>query len=448
MKRVLIIGAGRSSSTLIKYMLDNGEREGWRITACDIDVKFAESKIGGHPLGEARAFDVKDEATRKELIASHDIVVSMLPAFMHLAVVKDCLDAGKNVITPSYITPEIKALDGDLKKKGLIALNEIGLDPGIDHLSAMKMLDEIRAKGGEIRCFNSYTGGLVAPEYDNNPWGYKFTWNPRNVVLAGQGGVAQFKHGGRYKYIPYHKLFSRTKLVNIEGYGKFEGYPNRDSLSYRQVYGLEDIPTIYRGTFRRPGFSRAWNLVVQLGLTDDSYVIEDSGSMTYRQFTNSFLAYNPNDSVELKLKAYLKLEDDDPAYEKLEWLGLFKEDKIGLERATPAQIMQKRMEELMSLDEGDKDMIVMWHKVGFILDGKKREYNASLVVTGDDQLHTAMSKTVGLPIGIAVKNILNGNITLTGALLPIKEEIYRPILNELEEYGVVFHETEVEPDFV
>lgn len=448
MKQLLVIGAGRSSSSLIKYLLDNAEAEDWRITVCDIDPALAERKVAGHACGTARAFDANNESTRQLLIREHDLVISMLPASLHLTVVEDCLAFGKHIITPSYITPEIRALDSAFREKGLIALNEIGLDPGIDHLSAMKLLDEIRAKGSEVRCFESFTGGLIAPECDDNPWGYKFTWNPRNVVLAGQGGVVRFRHGGRFKYIPYHKLFQRTEIIAIEGYGKFEGYANRDSLKYREVYGLEDVPTIYRGTLRRPGFCKGWNILVQLGLTDDSYIVEDSATLTYRQFINAFLKYNPYDSVELKLRAYLKLEEDNPALELIEWLGLFEEEVIGLDRATPAQILQKRMEEKMSLAPGDKDMIVMWHKVGFTDGGEKREFNASLVVTGDDQTHTAMSKTVGLPIGIAAKNILNGNIRLRGALLPIEREIYEPVLNELESLGIAFTEREVSPNFV
>lgn len=448
MKRILVIGAGRSSSTLIKYLLDNAQSEDWKITVCDVDLPLAERKTGGHDRAEAKLFDANDEVLRKELIQQHDLVISMLPASLHYTIVKDCMEAGKNVITPSYITKEIKALDQELKNRGLLVLNEIGLDPGIDHLSAMKLLDEIRSTGAEIRCFESFTGGLIAPESDNNPWGYKFTWNPRNVVLAGQGGVVQFKHGGRFKYIPYHKLFSRTEFIDIEGYGRFEGYANRDSLKYREVYNLMDVPTIYRGTLRRPGFCRAWNILVQLGATDDSYTMVDSEKMTYRQFLNSFLAYNPRDSVELKLRAYLKMDHDDLSFHLIEWLGLFEEDVIGLPNATPAQILQKRMEEKMSLDPGDKDMIVMWHKIGYEIKGQKHEINSSLVVTGDDQTHTAMSKTVGLPMGIAAKHILNGNISLHGALLPIQKEIYHPILKELEELEITFHEKEVAPNFV
>lgn len=448
MKRILIIGAGRSSSSLIKYLLDNALQEDWQISVCDMDLQLAERKVSGHERGTAQQFDVNDEPSRKALITQHDLVVSMLPASLHIIVVKDCLEIGRHLITPSYITPEIKQLDQSFREKGIIVLNEIGLDPGIDHLSAMKLLDEIRDRGGEIKCFESFAGGLIAPESDNNPWGYKFTWNPRNVVLAGQGGVIRFKHGGRFKYIPYHKMFSRTEFIKIEGYGRFEVYANRDSLKYREVYNLMDVPTIYRGTLRRPGFCRAWNVLVQLGATDDSFIIEDSDKMTYRQFINSFLAYNPRDSVELKLRAYLKIDHDDPSFDLIEWLGLFENDVIGLPNATPAQILQKRMEEKMSLEPGDKDMIVMWHKVGYELKGVKHEINSSLVVTGDDQTHTAMSKTVGLPIGIAAKHILNGNIKLRGALLPIQKEIYIPVLEELKQYGISFTEKEVTPDFV
>jgi saccharopine dehydrogenase-like NADP-dependent oxidoreductase len=196
-------------------------------------------------------------------------------------------------------------------------MNEIGLDPGIDHMSAMKIIDDIREQGGKIILFESFCGGLVAPESDNNLWNYKFTWNPRNVVLAGQGGTAKFLHEGNYKYIPYNMLFRRTEFMEVEGYGRFEGYANRDSLKYRSVYGLEDAKTLYRGTLRRVGFSKAWNIFVQLGMTDDSYIMEDSENMSYRDFINAFLPFHPTDSVELKLRHLLKIDQDDMLWDKL-----------------------------------------------------------------------------------------------------------------------------------
>ena len=302
MKKILIFGAGRSSSSLIKYLLDSANKENWFITVLDSDLKSAQEKVGKHPNAECFAIDASNQEIRLKYIKDADIVISMLPAFLHIKILKDAIDCGVHVITPSYVTDEIKSLDQAAKSKDVVILNEMGLDPGIDHMSAKKIIDEITDKGGKLTGFESYTGGLVAPESDNNPWNYKFTWNPRNVVLAGQGGAAKFIQEGKYKYIPYNKLFRRTEIIDIDSYGKFEGYPNRDSLRYRSVYGLENIPTMFRGTLRKVGFCRAWNVFVQLGLTDDSYIIEGSEKMTNRDFINSFLGYNPHDSVELKLR--------------------------------------------------------------------------------------------------------------------------------------------------
>lgn len=335
----------------------------------------------------------------------------------------------------------MKALEEDAKKAGVIIINEIGVDPGIDHLSAKKIIDGIEENGGILLEFETFTGGLVAPESDNNPWNYKFTWNPRNVVLAGQGGAVKFIQEGTYKYIPYHKVFRRTEIIDIEGYGKFEGIANRDSLKYRSVYGLEDIKTMYRGTLRRPGFCRAWNTFVQLGATDDSYTIENSENMTFREFINLFLPYNPTDSVELKLRHYLNLAHDEiELFEKLEWLDLFEEIPIGLKNATPAQILQKILERKWTLSEDDKDMIVMWHRFVYSIKGSQKELHSSMVVKGDNQVNTAMAKTVGLPVGITAKLILQGKISEAGIHIPIKKNIYEPLLAELEEFGIRFQE--------
>jgi saccharopine dehydrogenase-like NADP-dependent oxidoreductase len=323
-------------------------------------------------------------------------------------------------------------------------MNEVGLDPGIDHMSAMKVIDEIKEKGGKMMLFESFCGGLVAPENDTNLWNYKFTWAPRNVVLAGQGGAAKFIQEGTYKYIPYCNLFRRTEFLEVEGYGKFEAYSNRDSLKYRSVYGLDDVLTLYRGTIRRVGFSKAWNMFVQLGMTDDSYVMDGSETMTYRQFTNSFLPYHPTDSVEIKTRLILKIDQDDIMWDKLVELDLFNSNKIvGIKEATPAQILQKILSDSWSLQEKDKDMIVMYHKFGYELNGVKTQIDSKMVSIGEDQTYTAMAKTVGLPVAMATLLILNGKIKTTGVQLPIKKEVYQPILKELEEYGIVFNEEKV-----
>ena len=447
MKKIVIFGAGRSSTSLIEYLLSIAEEQNLLITLLDYNEELAKSKINNHKFGEAHFIDANNPNERLKFIKESQLVISMLPAHMHLGIVKDAIHEKVHVITPSYVTEEIRSLDADAKNSDVLILNEMGLDPGIDHMSAKKIIDEIEDNGGKLTGFESFTGGLVAPESDDNPWNYKFTWNPRNVVLAGQGGAAKFIQEGKYKYIPYNKLFRRTEIIEIEGFGKFEGYANRDSLRYRSVYGLNEIPTMYRGTLRKIGFCRAWNVFVQLGLTDDSYVIEGSENMTNRDFINSFLAYNSHDSVELKLRHYLGIEQDDYIWEKLVWLDLFEDKKIGLKNATPAQILQKILQNKWSLREEDKDMIVMWHKFNFSQKGVDKEIRSHMVYIGKDSQFTAMSDTVGLPLGIAAKLLLSGKIKDRGVKLPIEREIYLPVLSELEQLGITFEEKEVPPVF-
>ena len=444
MKNILIIGAGKSSSALLKYLLDTSEQEALFITIADISIENANKLINKHRNAKAIILDVFDKHQRKEQIQKADIVISMLPARFHLDVAKDCITFNKHMVTASYISSEMKALDAEVKKKGLVFMNEIGLDPGIDHMSAMQVIDKIKDAGGKMLLFESFCGGIVAPESDNNLWNYKFTWNPRNVVLAGQGGAAMFIQEGTYKYIPYNKLFRRTEFLKVNDSGNFEAYANRDSLKYRSVYGLNDIPTMYRGTIRKVGFSRAWDIFVQLGMTDDSYTIEASENMSYRDFVNLFLGYSPSDSVELKLRSYLNIEQDDVMWAKLVELDLFNpKKKIGLTNATPAKMLQKILEDSWTLQKDDKDMIVMQHLFGYELNGKKHQIESSFIVLGENQTYTAMSKTVGLPVGIAALKILKGEIKTPGVQIPINKEVYEPILKELENYGIKFTEKEV-----
>ena len=444
MRKILIIGAGRSSSSLIKYLQDKSEEENFNITIADVSLELAQERVQNHKNCKAIALNILNETERKSLIHEATIVISMLPAHLHINVAKDCLEFGINMVTASYVSKEMKALHEEAIQKNILLLNEIGVDPGIDHMSAMQVIDEIRDNGGKMILFESFTGGLIAPESDNNLWNYKFTWNPRNVVLAGQGGAAKFIQEGKFKYIPYHKLFRRTEILKINGFGKFEAYPNRDSLKYKNEYGLDSILTLYRGTIRRVGFSRAWNIFVQLGMTDDSYTIEDSENMSYRDFTNSFLAYHPNDSAELKLRHYLKIDQDDIIWEKLLEIGIFNpHKKVLLKNATPAQILEKILKDSWTLQKDDKDMIVMQHLFGYEKDGVKQQIESSMVCIGDDQTYTAMAKTVGLPVAIAALKILNGEIKETGVQIPTKKNIYNPILKELKENGIVFKEKTV-----
>jgi len=443
-RQILIIGAGRSASSLIQYLLDKSDAENLHLVVADLTLALAETKTNAHPNATALVLDINQVEKRRAAVQHADIVISMLPASMHLGVAQDCIDFGKHLITASYVSNDMMAMDAQVKAKGLIFMNEIGLDPGIDHMSAMQIIDRIKANGGKMILFESFTGGLVAPESDDNLWHYKFTWNPRNVVVAGQGGAAKFIQEGRYKYIPYQKLFRRTEILHIDGYGKFEGLANRDSLKYREIYGLDDIHTMYRGTIRRVGYSKAWNVFVQLGMTDDTYLMENTQNMSYREFINSFLPYHPYDSVELKLRQYLQIDQDDVLWEKLEELELFNPSKkVNMSKATPAQILEKILTEKWTLKPEDKDMIVMLHKFGFELNGVKKQIESSMVVIGRDQVYTAMSDTVGLPVAMATLKILNKQITKPGVQIPINQEVYEPILEELKEYGVVFTEKEV-----
>lgn len=442
---VLVIGAGKSTYFLLEYLYEYVESVNGEIYLADANSELLQKKSKGKNIKTVQ-LDITDQQKCFEVVRGKKLVVSMLPASMHIRVAEICLQLGVNLITASYISPEIQKMHNLVEEKGLIFLNELGVDPGLDHLSAMQALDRLRNQGNEITAFESFTGGLMAPESENPPWNYKFTWNPRNVVLAGQGGAVKFLHEGRYKYIPYQKLFRRTEIINIEGFGKFEGYANRDSLKYQQTYKLEKIKTLYRGTLRKPGFCKAWNLFVQLGLTDDSYKITNSDKLTNRDFINTFLPYHPSDSVEIKLKQYLSLQQDDiHLWEKLEYLELFKEERINLPNASPAEILESILTKKWTMKNTDKDMVAMWHKIGYRSSiGKSFEEYLSMVVIGENQQKTAMAKTVGLPLAIGAKLILENKISQKGVLLPTYPEIYEPILAELKDFGIVFEEKTIE----
>ena len=442
MKTILIIGAGLSSSSLIRYLLQNATSNNWQVRVVDQDFELAKRKVNGFENGIALSFNALNPIERRPEIEKADLVISMLPARFHIEVAKDCIDLKTNLITPSYISAEMKELDTAAKEAGIIIMNEIGVDPGIDHMSAMRVLDEIKSKNGKMHSFKSFCGGLIAPESDNNPWNYKFTWNPRNVVLAGQGAAACFEEENEYKYIPYNKLFNRLDKISIEGFGDFEGYANRDSLSYRSIYKLEGIPTIYRGTLRRPGYCKAWNIFVDLGLTDDNYKMDKSEELTPRSFLNAFLPFKIGISIEDKFKEYLGVKS--ALYPKFEWLGLFENGpKFGIENASPAQLLESILVKKWTLDPTDKDMLVMFHEFVYELDGQFHKITSHMVNIGEDSIYTSMSNTVGLPAAICAKMILNGNLQLKGVQLPIMPEVYNPILNELEENGIKFIEQEV-----
>jgi saccharopine dehydrogenase-like NADP-dependent oxidoreductase len=442
MKTVLILGAGLSSNTLIKYFIDHALEMNIHVRVGDISLKTAVSKTTGTKECSAFEFDVYNESQRVSEIVGSDIVISMLPARLHPLVARTCVDQKRNMVTASYISPEVKDLDEEAKAQGIVIMNECGVDPGIDHMSAMQMIHKIQEKGIRLAAFESSTGGLVAPGYENNPWQYKFTWNPRNVVLAGKDG-ARFLHNGKFKYIPYTKLFQRIETIQVPDLGEFEVYGNRDSLTYRDTYGLHYLETMFRGTIRRPGFCEAWNTFVQLGATDDSYIMENTAEMSYREFINSFMAYCVDIPVEEKLTQYLNIDRKSAMMERLRWLGIFEDTKIGIQGLSPAKILQKILEEKWSLEPDDKDMIIMQHQFDYTENGSRKKIYSTLSYIGTDTYNTAMAATVGLPVAITARLILEKKINLTGVHLPIMKEVYNPVLKELESHGIRFVEEEI-----
>lgn len=439
MKNILVIGAGRSASSLIKYLLDHSVKESWSVTVGDVSLELVRQKTNGHPNARNIIFDTTNDKQREEEIQRADMVISMLPATMHMNVARDCVRFKKHLATASYVSKEMRELHEEAKAAGIILMNEIGLDPGIDHASAMKVIDHIHEQGAELTSFKSFCGGLVAPESNDNPWGYKFSWNPRNVVLAGQG-TAQYIENGEYKYLPYNRLFTKIDTIEVEGQGKFDAYANRDSLSYRKLYNISDIPTMLRGTLRMPGYCKAWNIFVKLGLTDDTYKIEASDTLTYRHLMEAYLPAGKLSTKE-KLAAFMGNEADEEALNKIEWLGVFEDRKIRLANATPAQILQDLLEEKWKLQPHDKDIIVMQHLFEYTTkDNTSHKLTSSLVVKGEDMVYTAMAKTVGLPLAITSKMILQDKIKTRGVLIPTTKEIYEPLLAELETFGILFEE--------
>ncbi|TGD80604.1 saccharopine dehydrogenase C-terminal domain-containing protein [Hymenobacter wooponensis] len=444
--RLLLLGAGRSASSLINYLLRYAPLEGWQVTVGDVNPAHLEPVLAAHTeYARAVTFDIQNEARLEELVQEADVVISMLPALFHPVVARMCVQHKRHLATASYVSEAIRELDLDAQQAGITLLMECGLDPGLDHMSAMQVIDDVRARGGRITSFKSYCGGLMAPDSEgDNPWKYKFTWNPRNVVLAGQG-TAKYKQNGQLRFIPYQQLFVQTEDITVPEHGLFEGYANRDSLGYRAPYGLEDIPTILRGTLRRPGYCSAWGALVRLGLTDDSGPLGNPATMTWKQLVSSYLPVYPDPqwSVAALTAKHLGLAHNSPEMQRLIWLGLFTDEPVGLANATPAQLLEHLLTRKWQLEPTDRDMIVMQHLFEYELGEELYYRTSSLVVLGDDSTHTAMAKTVGLPLGMAVRRLARGEGQQRGVVIPTQATLYEPILTELaEDYAIRFKEEE------
>lgn len=444
MKSILVLGAGRSCSTLISRLLERSLECGWKVVVGDIDLSVAQQKVSGHERGESFQLSTSDNQERDKRICEADLVMSMVPAFLHASVAKVAISAGVPVVTPSYLNEEMMELDEAAKEAGVLVLNEIGLDPGIDHMSAMKVIDEIKADGGVMKGFESYCGGLVAEESDNNPWHYKISWNPRNIVLAGQGGSATFKDAGRVKLEPPHRVFRRLRAIEVEGQ-LYKGYPNRDSLAYEDIYNLPDMETLIRGTLRVDGFCRSWDILVQLGMVrDDAKLVWPKG-ISWGEWTRSFL---PSKTAGMTVSDAINATviSDHETNERLEWLGLF-DTEVGPEmtEGTPAEIIEALLVKKWALEDGDRDMIVMWHRFEFEKAGKRYAKTSEFFLEGRGSIYTAMSDTVGLPMAIAAEHMLvGGGFGTVGVQIPVTSNYYDVVLPKLEEFGVVFKESQIE----
>lgn len=498
MKQILIFGAGKSATVLIDYLLKNAEAESWLLTVADADLTTAQKKIGDSSHGKAVSFDVTNEEERHNYIGKVDIVISLLPPALHFLVAKDCIQFRKNLLTASYVDEQMRTLKNEIADNGLLFLCEMGLDPGIDHMSAKKMIDEIRDNGGTIHSFYSHCGGLVAPESDNNPWHYKISWNPKNVVTAGQAG-AIFKQNGEIKELEYKELFAEKRFVSIPDHDVLCWYPNRDSLSYISLYGLEECDTFIRTTLRHPDFMYGWKNVIEMNLASEKQTYDTDRKSLAQLFkehmdnngfsewleeklreqfdsTKNLLAELVN-LVELEKKAEDKgteaveefmvvdeqgdlqqididdlkvnaaatladrMHDASLTLKQLFYLGLDDtETMVDDGECSAASILQLALEKKLALQAGDKDMVIMQHEIEFDKLGKKYKSISTLLLTGQDDVHTAMAKTVGLPLGIAAKLILNGTIQAKGLHIPIAKEIYEPVLQELNLHGIEFKE--------
>lgn len=498
MKTILLFGAGRSATVLIDYLLEHAITENWKLVVADADLQLARSKTGNSQRAVAVSLDIQDTAAREQWIRKADIVISLLPPALHNLVAISCLEAGKNLLTASYVDDTIRSMQDTIESRKLLFLCEMGLDPGIDHMSAMQLIDGIRKAGGQIRSFRSHCGGLVAPESDDNPWHYKISWNARNIILAGKAG-AHYREDGQEQTVTYDGLFTGDRLVDIPGIGMLSWYPNRDSLSYTPLYGLENIPTFVRTTLRHPDFMYGWKNIIDLKLTDETPMYDSDGKSLYTLFKEhmdrngfgewlnqklterfaetksmmenlmqlleaeneaeeegtempgSFMAADDRgnleeveiDEVKNKAAAYLahKMHEANLTLKQLFFLGIDDKDTlVNKGRCSPADLLQFAAEKKLALRPYDKDMIVMLHEIGYEQEGKNNTIRSCLVVKGENHLRTAMARTVGLPLGIAARLILNGKIKMTGLHIPTSREIYEPVLTELESYGVKFRE--------
>jgi len=443
MKRILVLGAGHSTPYLIHHLLELSEEHDWHVTVGDLDEDLARERIGGHPRGGGVRFDVNDEIDRSTHIQQADVVINMLPPMFQDLVAWDCVSNGTHMLSVSYRDRSVRDLSPDAERKDVLLLCEMGLDPGIDHMSAMAVIERVCAEGGQITRFCSYGSGIPAPDQEQNPLRYVITWNPRNVVMASEHG-AEYMEDGKIKLVPFHHVFHSTWPVEVDGVGLLEAYPNRDSLSYQRSFGLEHTHTVIRGTLRYPGWSEAWAQVVRLGLPNEHLRIADIQEHSYRDVVEMFLPMTHNkERTELRVARFLQVSPTGVIMQNLAWLGLFSDEKIVCDGDTPAAMLSHLLKEKMPLKPGMRDMVIILHELDVHYPASDRpdeRISSTLVAQGDPHGFSAMAKTVGLPTALATKLLLTGKLALAGSQIPTHPSIYQPILRDIAAEGLVFSE--------
>ncbi|MGD8534692.1 MAG: saccharopine dehydrogenase C-terminal domain-containing protein [Candidatus Aminicenantes bacterium] len=439
MKKVLILGAGLVAKPLVRYLLDQPD---FKVEVASRTVSKAVKLIDNHPDGEAKELNLKDEEGLKKEVEGSDLVISMVPYGFHPKVAKYCIDFNKHMVTTSYVSEVMQNLDEQAKKANILILNEVGLDPGIDHMEAMRIIHEVEEKGGKIKSFTSYCGGLPAPEANTNPFGYKFSWSPIGVLLAGKNS-AQYQKDGQQVFIPAEDLFKDHSLINIEGLGEFEGYPNRNSLPYIELYGIQSTETMLRGTLRNKGWCLTMKKMVDLGILDEEE--KEWDGLTFKDFIRRLMGNPAEENIQKALSAYLGIEEDSDIIQRFEWLGLLSDENIPVSKGSALDILGAKMLEKLQYEEGERDMIILQHQfIASYPDGKKEKITSTLIDYGIPDGDSSMARTVGLPAAIATRLILEGKIEMTGVHIPVIPEIYIPILQELKELDIAFTETKEE----
>jgi saccharopine dehydrogenase (NADP+, L-glutamate forming) len=435
MKKILILGAGLVTKPLVRYLLDQPD---FRVEVASRTLNKAVKLIDNHPQGKAKKLNLKDEEGLQDEISKADLVISMVPYTFHPKVAKYCIDFKKNMVTTSYVSDVMKNLDAEAKRAGVLILNEVGLDPGIDHMEAMRIIHQVEERGGEILSFTSYCGGLPAPEANTNPFGYKFSWSPIGVLLAGKNS-AQYLKDGQQMFIPSQDLFDNFLTINIEGLGEFEAYPNRNSLPYIELYGIKSTKTMLRGTLRNKGWCSTLKKIVELGLLEEEK--KDWTGLTYKGFLRKLMNNPAEKDIRKALSAHLNIKENSDIIQRLDWLGLLSDEPLPSEKDSSLNILGAKMLEKLQFEEGERDMIILQHEFIASFGGDKKEkITSTLIDFGIPHGDTSMARTVGLPAAISTRLILEHKIDKTGVHIPVTPEIYMPILKELKELGITFKE--------